>query len=162
MAQLIRLNIGAGGSNLPGFIPLDIQTGTDATKPLPYADNSVDEIYASHVLEHIHHSKTFSTLTEWVRVLKPGGRLRVAVPDFDRILGERGSMSSGMLSAWLHGSHDVDTDRHLAVFKWDDLELMFRRLGLNTIGKWKPEFDDCSQLPLGRCDRRRCRSRCMK
>ena len=148
MADKIKLNIGAGGSNLPGFIPLDIQTGTDATKRLPYADESVDEVYASHVLEHIHHSKTLETLKEWVRVLKPGGRIRVAVPNFDRVLGERGSLGPGMVSAWLHGSHDVDTDRHLAVFNWEQLDMMFRSLGIDHIGEWKAEYNDCSQLPM--------------
>lgn len=55
--MMIRLNIGAGKTQIPGYTPLDIKDGVDAGK-LPYANESVDEVYASHVLEHIPHART--------------------------------------------------------------------------------------------------------
>jgi len=48
---------------------------------LPFDDNSLDYIVAKHVFEHITDS--VAALTEWVRVLKPQGKLIVAVPDED-------------------------------------------------------------------------------
>jgi predicted SAM-dependent methyltransferase len=48
---------------------------------LPYEDNSVDEIYCSHVLEHFHKAQIIPTLQEWHRVIKPEGRIRILVPD---------------------------------------------------------------------------------
>ena len=53
---------------------------------LPFTDNSASIIYACHVLEYFdwHEAKTI-VLSEWKRVLKPGGILRLAVPDFDSI-----------------------------------------------------------------------------
>ncbi len=50
--------------------------------PLAYKDESVDEIYASHVLEHFPYNKTQEVLNDWVRVLKPGGRIRIPVHYF--------------------------------------------------------------------------------
>lgn len=52
---------------------------------LPYEDNSVDLIYASHVLEYFDREEVKTVLAEWFRVLREGGTLRVAVPDFTRL-----------------------------------------------------------------------------
>ena len=48
-----------------------------------FDDNSVDLIYASHVLEYFDRQEVIKVLKEWQRVLRPGGVLRLAVPDFD-------------------------------------------------------------------------------
>lgn len=45
-----------------------------------FADRSVDEIYASHVLEHVPQGAVPPTLAGLYRVLKKGGRLMIAVP----------------------------------------------------------------------------------
>jgi predicted SAM-dependent methyltransferase len=51
-----------------------------------FADNSVTEIYASHVYEHLgYRSELPSALAEAHRVLKPGGLLRAGVPDLDAV-----------------------------------------------------------------------------
>lgn len=48
-----------------------------------FATESIDEIYASHVVEHIPHSKVLPTLEGIHRVLKTGGKLYISVPDMD-------------------------------------------------------------------------------
>lgn len=49
-------------------------------------DNSCAEIYASHVLEHLaYNGEIQQTLQGFFRVLKPGGRLRVGVPDLETL-----------------------------------------------------------------------------
>lgn len=48
-----------------------------------FANESVDEIYASHVLEHVSQSKALDTLKGIHRILKQGGRFYVSVPDLD-------------------------------------------------------------------------------
>jgi SAM-dependent methyltransferase len=53
----------------------------DITKPLPFATNSIATIYGSHVLEHLYRSDAIQLLAESKRVLKPGGILRLVVPD---------------------------------------------------------------------------------
>jgi len=50
-------------------------------KPLPWNENSVDVIYSSHTLEHFTREEGILLLKECYRVLKPGGIIRVIVPD---------------------------------------------------------------------------------
>lgn len=49
---------------------------------LPFEDNTVEVIYASHLFEYFDREEAKKVLKEWRRVLKPGGILRLAVPDF--------------------------------------------------------------------------------
>jgi ubiquinone/menaquinone biosynthesis C-methylase UbiE len=53
----------------------------DLTKPLPFPSDSVSAIYASHVLEHLYRRDAQMLLLECRRVLKPGGLIRLVVPD---------------------------------------------------------------------------------
>lgn len=49
---------------------------------LPFKDNTLDFVHASHILEDFEHWAT--PLIEWDRVLKPGGHLIIAIPDHQR------------------------------------------------------------------------------
>lgn len=142
----MRLNIGAGSSELSGFTGVDIHAGQDATK-LPYEDNSVDEIYASHVLEHWDFNHTQAVLAEWVRVLRPNGRMRIAVPDFDWILRAYTQGVQAPIEGYLLGGHIDENDVHHAIFNRDKLRDLLRSVGLTRISKWEPEIEDCSALP---------------
>lgn len=53
----------------------------DASTRVPHADQSVDAVYASHMLEHLDRPRADGFLAEARRVLKAGGVLRIAVPD---------------------------------------------------------------------------------
>lgn len=81
----IRLELGAGTRKLAGWTTVDHNGQCDITMtladPLPLPDATVEELYASHVFEHFHHPELMRLLAECRRVLKPGGRLRLAVPD---------------------------------------------------------------------------------
>jgi len=82
-----QLEIGPGTFRISGFETLNITGGplvdyvADASLPLPLPDETYDLIYASHVLEHIPWFKTGDVLKEWVRKLKPNGKLELWVPD---------------------------------------------------------------------------------
>lgn len=52
---------------------------------LPYEDNSIDLIYASHVIEYFDRNKIIPILNKWKTKLKTGGILRLAVPNFEEI-----------------------------------------------------------------------------
>ena len=89
---MIKINMGCGKRNF-GKDWIHIDGGNyshldshDITK-IPYGDNSVDLIYASHVLEYFNREEAIAILKEWKRVLKPGGMLRLAVPNF-KIIAE--------------------------------------------------------------------------
>jgi predicted SAM-dependent methyltransferase len=56
----------------------------DASDLSIFPDNAITEIYASHVVEHFDCVDVlFSTLREWLRVLKPGGKIFISVPNMD-------------------------------------------------------------------------------
>lgn len=88
----MRLEIGSGYSPTPGFTHLDMNPnapGVDIVGPafpLPMATATVDEIRAVDVLEHLSYWNTEAALSEWARVLRPGGKLYVQVPDADLIM----------------------------------------------------------------------------
>jgi SAM-dependent methyltransferase len=70
----------------------------DLTKPLPFADGTVDAVYSSHFFEHIYYSDAHAIARECHRVLKPGGVLRLALPDGEawaRELVESGDDEAG-------------------------------------------------------------------
>jgi predicted SAM-dependent methyltransferase len=84
-----RLHIG-GQTRTPGWEVLDANPGPcvdhlgDAASLHAFAENTFDQIYASHVLEHFDYKDELITaLKEWHRVLVPGGTLLVSVPDLD-------------------------------------------------------------------------------
>ncbi len=83
------LNLGCGLCFHPAWVNVDFrQTGPgvvahDLSRGVPFPDASFDAVYHSHLLEHFHASTAPLFLAECHRVLKPGGILRVAVPDLE-------------------------------------------------------------------------------
>lgn len=94
-SQQLNLNIGAGQTYFDGFTNLDVSSDWYAshhqqnafieynilTDRLPFDDASVDNIYCSHVIEHIQNADAERFFAESARVLKPGGVMRIACPD---------------------------------------------------------------------------------
>ena len=60
----------------------------DLTKKFPWEDESVDEIYSSHTLEHFSRTEGLKFLEECHRVLKKGGIIRIVVPDLQCIVND--------------------------------------------------------------------------
>ena len=81
----MRLNVGSGEDLKPGYINCDLfypaDVKCDALR-LPFRDNSVDEIFSSHMLEHFDFLEAFVFLHECFRVLKTNGKLSIETPDF--------------------------------------------------------------------------------
>lgn len=85
----LKLNLGAGGIEYPGYLSVDFYDKRaniimDITK-LDFDDNSVVEILASHVFEHLNPYHVESILKDWIRVLKPGGKLIMEMPDIEQL-----------------------------------------------------------------------------
>jgi SAM-dependent methyltransferase len=81
---MTKLNVGCGHDIKEGHINIDYCPGpgvdmvADITRPLPYPDSSVDEIYCAHTLEHIQRWE--DVVIEFYRILRPGGKLIIRVP----------------------------------------------------------------------------------
>ncbi|WP_072391602.1 class I SAM-dependent methyltransferase [Hyphomicrobium sp. CS1GBMeth3] len=81
-----KLEIGPGSDVLDGFETLDVITGSNVTYvgqalSLPFRDDTFQVVYASHIIEHVPWYQVPMALKEWVRVLQPGGQLKVWTPD---------------------------------------------------------------------------------
>ncbi|MGI8656901.1 MAG: class I SAM-dependent methyltransferase [Pyrinomonadaceae bacterium] len=80
----MRIIIGANGTQQPGWRSLeknelDIRSGKQWLDSFPV--NSLDAILAEHVFEHLTALEAYAALRNCYRHLKPGGYLRIAVPD---------------------------------------------------------------------------------
>jgi len=89
-SELIKLNLGCGDKILDGYINIDVVESRAGEKPDVICDlhdlskfqsNSVDEILAVHVIEHFWQWEVTDILKEWIRVLKPGGKLILECPN---------------------------------------------------------------------------------
>jgi predicted SAM-dependent methyltransferase len=147
MGNDVRLNIGAGPTALEGFTPIDCKNG-DQAYPLKHEDGSVEEIYASHVLEHFSHRNTPEVLKHWVSKLKPGGRLRIAVPDFGWVARSYVAGEPINTQGYVMGGHVDEDDHHKALFDRESLAELMLAAGLEQLHEWKPEIEDCSALPV--------------
>lgn len=101
------LNLGCGAHYRDGWTNVDISsTGPgvvahDLRRPLPFSDDSFDLVYHSHVLEHFQRDQAPVFLAECLRVLRPGGLLRVVVPDLEQIVRHYLGLLEGGLSGEL-------------------------------------------------------------
>lgn len=90
--HLSKLNIGCGRRFHSEWINIDLAPSDpsvmkcDIQKGLPFEPDQFDAIYHSHVLEHLERASALAFLRECHRVLRPGGIIRVVVPDLEQIV----------------------------------------------------------------------------
>ena len=65
----------------------------DATKGLPVQDETVDVLYSSHMLEHLDRNEADKFLMEAYRILRPGGIIRISVPDIKKQVEQYNKLS---------------------------------------------------------------------
>lgn len=145
--QPLRLNVGAGSTEIDGFVNLDRKSGQEAF-PLDYPENSVDEIRASHVLEHFPYREVREVLDHWISRLKPGGLLRIAVPDFEYIAKRYDEGAPIPTQPFVMGGQVDENDFHKAIFDKGALTETMVNVGLERIGPWFSEVEDCAALPV--------------
>lgn len=171
-----KLHLGCGSKKLAGYVHIDLADYPHIdhkhdVKSLPmFADNSVDLIYASHVLEYFDRCcptpdgslEVTDVLKEWRRILKPDGILRLAVPDFEKLVKlyltyHDLEPKRGILGP-LYGHWPISgTDKlvsHKTVYDFLSLSGVLKRAGFYMIEEWDWQevfvgenagFDDYSQ-----------------
>lgn len=159
----MKLNLGCSNRPLPGYINIDI-SGTHADvladiRTLPYESSSVDEIYASHVLEHFGRHEFMDVLREWRRVLKPGARIYIAVPDIEsafKYYQKTGNLK--VLYGQFWGGQRNEYDYHKFGYTFDTLAEYLNQVGFenperyDTFKYLPPDFDDFSKSFLPHMD----------
>lgn len=161
-----RLHIGSGKVYLPNFLNVDLFSNVKADAyhdmtAMPYSQGSFNEIYSSHVLEHQHRHMILATLNHWVSLLRSGGTLRLAVPNFKAVCEqylEFGDLASVM--GLLYGGQDSHLNRHTVTFDEETLTDYMRGAGLKDIQWWDwretdhANHDDFSQAYIPHMDKK--------
>ena len=167
-----KINMGCGWRNF-GKDWIHIDGGEyphldfkDITK-LVFKDNEIGLIYSSHVIEYFDREEVIPVLKEWRRVLRPGGILRVAVPDFEAMaklyVGGKFPLSNflgplyGKMKMGMKGPNEANapTIYHKTVYDFQGLKEVLETSGFRNVRRydWKTtsphdKFDDHSQSYL--------------
>jgi ubiquinone/menaquinone biosynthesis C-methylase UbiE len=105
-----------------------------------FANGYADLVYASHCLEHFGFREVPLVLAEWVRVLKPGGILRIAVPDFQVIAkAYAAGVPLSELRGYILGEQNYGLNKHLAAFDEPMLRGHLEYAGLKRVRRWSPD-----------------------
>lgn len=94
MGSLNYLNLGCGHRFHEDWVNMDMVSSSpyvisyNILKGVPYPDNQFDVVYHAQVLEHIPKEKAPAFIKECFRVLKPGGIIRIVVPNLENIVYE--------------------------------------------------------------------------
>jgi len=143
----MKIDIGCGTQRYEGYTPHDWSLDHDA-RYLPYEDNSLEEVRASHVLEHLPKGDVEETLRHWVSKIKPGGILRIAVPDFDEIVrlaaldrdSEDESKPPFPWESYIMGGQTTPYDSHRTLWNYPKLKHAMEQQGLIDITEWKNDY----------------------
>lgn len=162
-----KLHIGCGRCYMPGWINADIFSNVHADvyadmSALPYPRETFDLIYASHVLEHCNRHMVAATLTHWRDLLKTGGILRIAVPDFKACAewyNKTGYLEQ--ITGLLWGGQNHPRNNHFIGFDHETLSKRLIHAGFaqSSISTWNwkdtdhSHFDDYSQAYLPHMDK---------
>ena len=140
---------------------LDYKSITDLKQ---FTDNSIDLIYASHVVEYFDREEVIPLLREWKRVLKPCGVLRIAVPDFKQISALYSSDKYRLdnFVGLLYGKMSMgkQTIYHKTTYDFLSLKKVLESSGYKNVKlyDWRTtshaEFDDHSQAYLPHMDKK--------
>jgi predicted SAM-dependent methyltransferase len=150
VAPELYLHLGCGPVDHPRFVNVDgfplahVQYVRPIDDLSPFADGSAALVYACHCLEHFPRQAVPRVLVEWRRVLRPGGILRLSVPDFDRIVEiyEEHGRDIGSISQFLMGGQQNAFDFHQVVFNRRSLAALLEQAGLRDVREWTPGSDE--------------------
>ena len=85
----VKVHMGSGDKVWPGFVNIDKYSARADVHcdclSITMETDSVDELHAIHLLEHLHRRDAVPALAEWARVLKPGGLMVLELPCLDKM-----------------------------------------------------------------------------
>ncbi len=90
--QVRKLQVGAGENFLPDWLNTDIDPVLEniaylnVTEQFPFVDHTFDYIFSEHLIEHLSYKEGLFMLREMFRILKPGGKVRIATPNILKMI----------------------------------------------------------------------------
>lgn len=160
-----KLHLGCGDIKLSGWINIDFNKSQatdlvdDISELSSFSQNSIDEIYACHVLEHFGlpencEIKPFNlVLNRWFELLKPGGILYVAVPDLEAglsgIINNKNNLSNTYdFLRNLFGGQNYKGNTHYCGFTKNYLSFYLKETGFSQIETFNSFSNDTSNFVL--------------
>ena len=158
----LRLHIG-GETPKPGWRIANVQPGPHVDFvgdivdiAVDFADDSVDAIYASHILEHLGYDQALpDTLKQLCRILKPGGEFYIAVPDMNALcqlfLHPKADLNMRIhVMRILYGGRTDAHDIHYSGFDQEILGFFLAGAGFSKMRRVKSFglFDDMSAVEV--------------
>ncbi|MDP8212051.1 MAG: hypothetical protein P9X22_02010 [Candidatus Zapsychrus exili] len=171
----VKLHLGCGNNKINGWVNIDSvkdlcpDLALDISQPLPYQDNTVDEILAEDLLEHFDKYLRFVVFYQWVRVLKVGGTVNVQVPNLKKILFKYFKFGYDNFVDFIFGENLLASKTYIGHFgnhKWgyskktlidfvttfgiEPQEVQTKGLNIRLIGKKVKhlEFDDIKDIKI--------------
>lgn len=165
--EVIKLNVGCGTDYKEGWVNIDNNSDNNIKKldlhwdlrnPLPFPEQSIDFIFNEHFMEHLTPEEARYVMPDLMRVLKPGGVMRVAMPDLgvivnnyvhvpldkDPTIQEFHMDSIKTRAEWINIS--FRSWGHKWLYDWEELERRFNELGLHNIKRCKLKKSEHKEL----------------
>ena len=163
----IKLNLGCGTDYKEGWVNVDnnsddniekLDLNWDLRNPLPHKDNSVDFIFNEHFFEHLTVEEGQVCMKDFMRVLKPGGVMRIAMPDLEEAVAfymDKNWKQKAFIKNF--GLDFVETRAELLnmnfrnwghkwLYDWEELERRLKQAGYTNIKRCKRGKSDHAEL----------------
>lgn len=152
-----KLNIGCGTDYKEGWINVDNNSDNNITKldlnwdlrnPLPFQDNSIDFVFNEHFFEHLTVDEAQLVIKDLMRVLKPGGVMRIAMPDLEAIVKQyrKGLKSDPLINNFKMDFIDTKAESinmsfrwwgHKWLYDWEELTRRLKEAGYERVTRCK-------------------------
>lgn len=162
----MKLHLGCASKHIDGFVNVDVREleGVDVIDNIitleKFEINTADLIYVSHVLEHVGRREYMSVLQRWYDILKEGGTLRIAVPDFEMVVehyNEHKDLQA--LRGFLYGGQTYAQNYHYCAWDFKTLAHDLETIGFKNVKRYDwhetehSHIDDFSQCYLPHMDK---------
>ncbi len=152
------VNIGCGPKYIEGMVNVDgnifqrKDLWLDVTLGMPFLNHSIRGIYASHVMEHFRIKAVRKLLSEFHRVMKPGGTVRLVVPSLEYAVHAFTAGNREALPEWPDKFSSIGgrfnnfllcANQHLSMFDLSFLEELLREAGFATVSREEPFVSRC-------------------
>ncbi|MGE0631964.1 MAG: methyltransferase domain-containing protein [Pseudobdellovibrionaceae bacterium] len=168
----MKLHVGCGKRFIPGFTHIDLDDFPHIDhrhdiKTFPFLKDSTAELlYSCHAFEYFDRVEAMTVLKEWKRVLKPGGVIRLAVPDFEalgKVYQQTGELDR--IVGPLFGRIEIKTPQgsscfyHKTTYDFKALRSVLEAAGFRDVRRWDwretehTKVDDFSQAYFPHMDK---------
>lgn len=163
----VMLNVGCGTDYKQGWVNIDnnsdnniekLDLNWDLRNPLPYDDSSVDFIFNEHFVEHLTVEESQIAIRDFMRVLKPGGVLRIAMPNLEESVDNYINLPIDKDPTIKRFKLDFIKTRaerinmafrewgHMWLYDWEELERRLQEAGCKNIARQKHGKSDYAAL----------------